>query len=127
MLIKNCLYCNKKFTTTSLIRLYCDNDCKYQSAKLRYGNKYYQQSKLNGTFKSTSLLKQRFRILERDGFKCVYCGRKPNKDNDVTLQIDHILPRVKNGEQLDDNLVTACWDCNIGKSDVLIDKRKLRL
>lgn len=69
-------------------------------------------------------LSLRFRILERDGFKCVYCGRKPQKGNDVELQIDHIYPKSKGGTDLPDNLVTACRECNLGKSDYILKNRR---
>jgi len=59
----------------------------------------------------------RFEIFKRDNFTCQYCGRKaPN----VELQIDHIIPKSKGGKDIPENLITACWDCNIGKSDVLL-------
>lgn len=39
---------------------------------------------------------QRFRIFNRDGFRCKYCGRK-GSDNDVTVQleVDHVVPRSR--------------------------------
>jgi len=61
----------------------------------------------------------RFEIFKRDEFTCQYCGRTPPK---VILHCDHINP-VSNGG-LDDelNLVTSCMDCNLGKSDVLLEQ-----
>lgn len=55
---------------------------------------------------------QRFRVLERDGFKCTYCG------SDQRLEVDHIVPRSRGGSNDDSNLTTACWRCNSGKSDI---------
>jgi len=63
----------------------------------------------------------RFRVFARDNFKCVYCGRTPP---DVILQTDHILPSSANGSDELDNLVTACFDCNTGKGDVLLTSKK---
>lgn len=57
---------------------------------------------------------RRFAILKRDGFKCLYCGRSPAEDG-IRLQVDHIIPRSKGGGDHDDNLVSACEDCNQGK------------
>lgn len=58
--------------------------------------------------------KLRFSVFERDNFTCQYCGRTPEND-DVTLQVDHIVS-VKNGGENDfGNLLTSCFDCNIGK------------
>lgn len=58
----------------------------------------------------------RFDVLTRDGFRCCYCGRTP-QDHGVALHVDHVVPRAKGGGETLDNLVTACLDCNLGKSD----------
>jgi len=55
----------------------------------------------------------RFRILKRDGFRCRYCGK--SADNGAVLHIDHKIPRCEGGSGNEDNLVTACADCNHGK------------
>lgn len=60
----------------------------------------------------------RFEILKRDNFTCRYCGRKAPE---VALQVDHIIPRAKGGTIETSNLITACSDCNLGKSDVLLN------
>lgn len=56
----------------------------------------------------------RFEIFKRDSFTCQYCGRTPPT---VMLQIDHITPVAKGGDNNNLNLITACQDCNIGKTD----------
>lgn len=56
----------------------------------------------------------RFEILTRDGFRCRYCGATAEV---ATLHIDHVLPRSMGGRDDRANLVTACADCNSGKSD----------
>lgn len=61
----------------------------------------------------------RFRILKRDGFACVYCGRKAP---DVELEVDHVVPTSKGGTSQDSNLVSACRECNGGKSDSLLSE-----
>lgn len=63
-------------------------------------------------------LKLRFKILKKDNFTCQYCGRKAP---DVILQIDHIHPRSKGGLDIIENYKTACFECNIGKGDCLIE------
>jgi len=63
--------------------------------------------------------KLRFRVFVRDKFTCQYCKRTKEEDG-VKLQPDHIIPYSKGGETVFENLITACWDCNIGKSDLLI-------
>ena len=52
-------------------------------------------------------------ILERDGMKCVLCGRMA-KDG-VVLHVDHIVPRAQGGKSVEENLATLCQDCNLGK------------
>lgn len=56
--------------------------------------------------------KARFRVLERCGFKCVYCGRPATE---VPLVIDHVVPVVAGGSDDEANLAAACRDCNAGK------------
>lgn len=60
----------------------------------------------------------RFDVFKRDDFTCVYCGRRPPE---VTLEVDHLLPRAEGGGDQPENLVTACWDCNRGKRATRLD------
>lgn len=61
-------------------------------------------------------LRRRFKVLSRDKYACVYCGRSaPN----VVLEIDHKIPVKRGGSDEMDNLITACFDCNRGKFDQL--------
>lgn len=60
----------------------------------------------------------RFEILRRDGHTCRYCGAKAP---DVTLTVDHVIPVALGGGDDPRNLVTACTDCNSGKSSVPAD------
>jgi 5-methylcytosine-specific restriction endonuclease McrA len=65
----------------------------------------------------------RFEVFKRDGFKCVYCGRSPTKDN-VILELDHKTPVVDGGRFEYDNLVTACRDCNQGKGSIPLESMR---
>lgn len=58
--------------------------------------------------------KMRFDIFKRDCFTCQYCGGTPPK---VVLEIDHIHPKSKGGDNKEDNYLTSCFDCNRGKSN----------
>ena len=58
--------------------------------------------------------KLRFEILERDGYKCRYCGRG---EDECSLQIDHIKPISKGGKSTYDNLQTLCEHCNKQKDN----------
>ena len=57
--------------------------------------------------------------MERDGFRCAYCGR--GSRDEVVLRVDHVVPWSKGGLSEESNLVTACEDCNLGKCDADID------
>lgn len=54
----------------------------------------------------------RFEVFARDGFACQYCGQRPP---DVVLEVDHIHPVSKGGQDDSMNLITSCFDCNRGK------------
>lgn len=56
--------------------------------------------------------KVRFEIFKRDGFQCQYCGKTPPE---IVLEVDHIQPRKRKGKDNEENLITACFDCNRGK------------
>jgi 5-methylcytosine-specific restriction endonuclease McrA len=51
-------------------------------------------------------------ILRRDNFRCTYCGR-----GDLTLTIDHLVPKARGGDDSWENLVSACTRCNNKKGD----------
>ena len=56
--------------------------------------------------------KLRFEVFKRDGFQCQYCGKQPPE---AVLEVDHIIPKSKNGGDGIENLITSCFDCNRGK------------
>ena len=64
---------------------------------------------------------KRFNIFNRDNFRCTYCGRSSSEDG-VKLEVDHIIPVVKGGKNTEENLTTACYECNRGKNAKLLNK-----
>lgn len=60
----------------------------------------------------------RFNVLRRDEFRCRYCGRS---SPDVVLHCDHVIAVANGGSDDEDNLVTACSDCNFGKGTKTVD------
>lgn len=62
-------------------------------------------------------LRLRFQVMQRDGFRCVNCGRSPATQPGLVLQVDHVIPFSKGGRTELANLRTACAACNLGKSD----------
>lgn len=63
----------------------------------------------------------RFEIFKRDGFRCIYCGATPMQS---ALHVDHVIALANGGGNEPDNLVTACGDCNLGKSAVPLDRKR---
>lgn len=59
--------------------------------------------------------KIRFEVFKRDSFTCQYCGQSAPQ---VILEVDHIIPVSKGGDNDLTNLITSCRDCNRGKSNI---------
>lgn len=57
--------------------------------------------------------KLRYRVFQRDGFRCKICGR--SEADGAVLHVDHIIPVSKGGKTEMSNLQTLCDYCNIGK------------
>jgi 5-methylcytosine-specific restriction enzyme A len=57
-------------------------------------------------------------ILRRDEYRCVWCGAEPDR---FYLQADHVIPRAKGGKTHPANLVTACAECNLRKTDRVVE------
>lgn len=76
------------------------------------------------TKRKTISKRLRFEVFKRDSFTCQYCSSKPPK---VPLEVDHIIPVSKNGGNEIDNLITACFDCNRGKSNIELENVPMSL
>lgn len=53
-------------------------------------------------------------IFERDKNTCQYCGKRLPKPD---LTLDHVIPQSRGGRDTWENLVLACVNCNIKKSN----------
>jgi hypothetical protein len=62
----------------------------------------------------------RIRVLKRDRFTCVYCGKTGAESE---LEIDHIHPVSKGGSHHVSNLVTACRTCNQAKGAGTLERK----
>ena len=67
----------------------------------------------------------RKRVIERDGYFCVYC------DDDLRnseIHLDHVIPESKGGKTSFDNLQVTCRKCNTEKGILTEDEfmNKLR-
>ncbi|MGB7375844.1 MAG: HNH endonuclease [Rivularia sp. (in: cyanobacteria)] len=54
----------------------------------------------------------RVSVLHRDKYKCVFCGTSAKQSQ---LEVDHIIPFSKGGNNDINNLQTLCIHCNRGK------------
>ncbi len=61
------------------------------------------------------------RILERDGGRCVWCGRTFD-DRLVVATTEHLVPRIKGGPSWIENELAACRRCNAARGHVAPDR-----
>jgi 5-methylcytosine-specific restriction enzyme A len=79
------------------------------------------QSKINNKKQTRSRYisaSVRVSVLNRDKYKCVFCGRNSQH---IELEVDHIIPFSKGGSSDISNLQTLCFDCNRGKGTRQLD------
>jgi 5-methylcytosine-specific restriction endonuclease McrA len=57
------------------------------------------------------------RILERDQYRCQYCGLDGTTsfDNALAMSVDFVVPRARKGKKDPKNLVACCRACNMIK------------
>ncbi len=62
-------------------------------------------------------LKEGLKILERDQYRCQYCGLDGmnNFENSLVMSVDFIVPRAHGGKKTPRNLVACCRPCNLLK------------
>jgi len=116
-----CIECGNLFITNREVQKFCSKKCSDN-----YRKRLIEKSKEDGTYfyENSHFLRLRFEIFKRDNFTCQYCGRNV-KDDKVKLHLEHIVPKSNGGESEIDNYTTSCFECNIGKGDVLLEKRIL--
>jgi len=80
------------------------------------------------------------RILERDHYRCQYCGLDglASFENALAMSVDFVVPRARKGKKDPHNLVACCRSCNMikgrrvyrsfdeAKSHVLAQREELR-
>jgi len=54
------------------------------------------------------------KILERDDYRCQYCGLdgRASFDNALAMRVDFVIPRARKGKKTPENLVACCTPCN---------------
>ena len=114
-----CRLCGADFVG-SLDKQYCSDPCRVNAWRQRRAAALASPPAKIGERLLIGWGQKRFAVLERDGFKCRYCGRGA-KEN-VVLQVDHVVPRSAGGTDDLSNLLTACSECNGGKGHALIER-----
>ncbi len=61
-------------------------------------------------------------VLQRDGFRCVYCGGSPER-----FHLDHVMPKSRGGTDDANNLVASCPPCNLYKGAKTPQEAGMRL
>jgi hypothetical protein len=96
-----CAHCRKVFEKRYFNERYCSKKCHEEHVLVKKEN-------------MVNVEKARYKIFERDEFRCVYCGKSSIEDN-ISLCIDHVEPYSVKMNSNVYNLVTACYQCNFGK------------
>jgi len=81
---------------------------KVKKGIYRYDPKLVKKRKLENFTED-----QKEKILERDGYKCVRCGR--SKEDGVELHVDHIVSKNNSGKAIIENGQTLCSQHNFVK------------
>jgi len=71
---------------------------------------------------NTGIILSRKNVIKRDGHQCQYCGTTRGP-----MTVDHIVPKVRKGEDTWENLVCACQICNNKKGDRPLDQVNMSL
>lgn len=86
--------------------------CQELAANLQSGPRSQEETAARRKERGLMTPSMRLGILQRDNFKCVYCGASKGKE----LHIDHKVPISKGGKTVYENLQVLCADCNLGKA-----------
>lgn len=100
-----CINCRTEFTPYNHHHAICSDKCRDDFNRRLYEEKHTAP---------------RFKIFERDGFRCSYCGLSSIEDG-IKLTVDHIIPIDKGGNSNALNLTTSCSSCNSSKKQKIMD------
>jgi 5-methylcytosine-specific restriction endonuclease McrA len=59
-------------------------------------------------------MQEGLKILERDEYRCQYCGLdgRASFENALVMRVDFVVPRARKGKKDPSNLVACCTPCN---------------
>ena len=66
----------------------------------------------------------RINVFTRDKFRCQYCGERKILKH---LNYDHVIPRVRGGRTVWENIVTSCYACNDRKGSRTPEEAGMKL
>jgi 5-methylcytosine-specific restriction endonuclease McrA len=66
----------------------------------------------------------RINVFTRDEFRCQYCGARKGMRE---LNYDHVIPRVRGGKTVWENIVTSCYACNDRKGHKTLEQAGMKL
>lgn len=107
-----------------LRRLEVEGWLKTEAQKARSGCNTYRIDTSKGAAAISARPKSapfdRYAILKRDNYTCVYCGYvgiASGQEAGSDLHVDHVIPQSRGGSSDPDNLVCACVSCNTSKKN----------
>jgi 5-methylcytosine-specific restriction endonuclease McrA len=107
---KTCIGCSYEFSTTESQRLYCSDECKA-----------WQKSQSRRSFEKAKSKSFRANLYFQANGQCGICNEPIDTTikypDQMSLSIDHIIPRSKGGSDNITNLRVAHWICNIKRSN----------
>ncbi|MGQ9574291.1 MAG: HNH endonuclease [Thermoguttaceae bacterium] len=71
-----------------------------------------------------SLRLNRHTVFARDDHRCQYCGRRFPSNQ---LSLDHVIPRSRGGTTCWENVVCACFECNVKKGGRTPQEARMKL
>jgi len=86
-------------------------EAKLDEYKTKRGKRLWQHRKASAGYVSGTL---RYEVLKRARFRCELCGISADVR---ALEVDHIVPRRRDGTDDPDNLQALCYRCNAMKRD----------
>ena len=99
---RTCHTCHKEFFHKNPQKKYCSDECK-KAGRDRKATRHTET-------------RNKWILKLRDGFTCYMCGRNSAWDG-VELDLDHIVPFSKGGQDVVGNVLCACTRCNRSRQD----------
>lgn len=115
-----CRFCGKVFAPAygDKRKVFCSKACKVSyTYAARGGNTHRRRAKqFGGSYETVD----RFKVFDRDGWRCHLCGRKTPRErlgskHDRAPELDHLVPLSQGGAHAYTNVACACRSCNAAK------------